>query len=552
MSFPAGQQRRLAAFALGAGDLALLRANERFAAVRLPKLLEELHGVFAAWPEINQALASPAVHRVRLAHWARVVAGDLGDGFEASAQALAQAFYEHDVPGYAVAICHHSVLQGVLKDLGLHEMGRAHGVWSGFNRRKRAAAQAMREVLHKVAWLDLEVLLETYAQAEGARRARTMREMADTIEIEGGHAMEQVGRLTGEMTATAAAMSATAAQTRADAEEASAASCRTENTAQQVAGAAEELTASVQEIARQVTNSSAAAQRAVSAGNGARDSIDELSSKAEEIGRVADLIADIASRTNLLALNATIEAARAGDAGKGFAVVASEVKQLATQTARSTEEIASQIGGVRQATTHAAEQVMQMVSMIAEIETTAVAVAEAVRQQGEATADISRSISEAAQAAAATSLRMGNVREAVAGTDRQAEGVRQIAMKLDDAINGLRTAVNRAVRTSSSLVNRREETRLDVQLPARASLGGAPPVPVLVADLSRRGARLADAPGAPTGTSGILFLEGMELPISVIEARKAGDMRVRFHLENHAMQPLATVLERLQTRSAAA
>ena len=79
----------------------------------------------------------------------------------------------------------------------------------------------------------------------------------------------------------------------------------------------------------------------MAAGGETRTTIVALNEEVERIGAVADMIGEIAAKTNLLALNATIEAARAGDAGKGFAVVAAEVKALAMQTARSTSEIAS-------------------------------------------------------------------------------------------------------------------------------------------------------------------------------------------------------------------
>ncbi|MEG6506213.1 methyl-accepting chemotaxis protein [Nitratidesulfovibrio sp. 1201_IL3209] len=75
-----------------------------------------------------------------------------------------------------------------------------------------------------------------------------------------------------------------------------------------------------------------------------------LGTRAEGIGRVMEVISDIADQTNLLALNAAIEAARAGDAGRGFAVVADEVRKLAEKTMNATREVGEAIRAIQEGT----------------------------------------------------------------------------------------------------------------------------------------------------------------------------------------------------------
>ena len=111
-----------------------------------------------------------------------------------------------------------------------------------------------------------------------------------------------------------------------------------------------------------------ACRNAVSAAEMAVAVIQRLESKGTEIGKVVQLIATIAKQTNLLALNATIEAARAGEAGRGFAVVASEVKDLANETATATNEIGTQVGGIRADTQNAVSAIEEMQGLIEELD----------------------------------------------------------------------------------------------------------------------------------------------------------------------------------------
>ncbi|MGJ5202400.1 methyl-accepting chemotaxis protein [Bradyrhizobium sp. HKCCYLR20261] len=244
------------------------------------------------------------------------------------------------------------------------------------------------------------------------------------------------------MQSTAQSMSQTADQSNSLVSAVAAAAEETSVNVQTVSAGTEQLSSSIAEIGRQVVTSAQIAKKAVEEAGATDSTMQGLAENASRVSVVVDLIQAIASQTNLLALNATIEAARAGEAGRGFAVVAQEVKSLASQTAKATDEIRTQIAGMQQVATSAVAAIRNIGGTIAEIDNVTTAIAAAVEQQGTATHEIARNIQQAASGTSEVSHNITGVSSASAQAGTSANEVLSASDALRREAETLRAEVD--------------------------------------------------------------------------------------------------------------
>ncbi|MEE7459546.1 methyl-accepting chemotaxis protein [Methylorubrum populi] len=308
-----------------------------------------------------------------------------------------------------------------------------------------AAVQVFKDNLIRTRALEDETA-QARASAEEQRKAG-MRQMADRFEAAVGGIVGSVSASATQLQATAQQMTSTAGETASQSTAVAAAAEEAASNVNTVAAAAEELGVSVSEISRQVAGSAGLAQAAVGEADQTAHLVEELSQAVVTIGDVVGLISTIAGQTNLLALNATIEAARAGEAGRGFAVVASEVKELASQTARATEEIGRHIGRIQGVTGQAVSAIGSITLRIREINAVAASIAAAVEEQGAATQEIVRNVSQAATGTGEVTQNMTGLAQASEDTGAAATQVLASASELSRQSEHLSAEVQRFLDT---------------------------------------------------------------------------------------------------------
>jgi methyl-accepting chemotaxis protein len=327
----------------------------------------------------------------------------------------------------------------------------------------------------------LAMRLQDIAEGEG--------DLTRRIDVEGKNEIDEVGiwfnvfigrieEIVRRVAAHAGTLGAAAMEMAERAREIASQAAMQQEQAQKISTAMSEMSSAVQEISHTTQSAAVDARKAeesahfggqtvqttvqtigelLTANAQTSTRIEELGKSSDAIGRIVNVINEIAGQTNLLALNASIEAARAGEHGRGFAVVAGEVRRLAERTSLATKEIDTTVRAIQVGTTEAVEAMRSSMSHVQSGADSARSAGEALTSIIHGSESVQKMVTQIAAAATEQSYstesvsanvsQIASVIEQTAASSQQSvEACQQLSL-LANELTGLVGSFNRTIET---------------------------------------------------------------------------------------------------------
>jgi len=411
----------------------------------LGPILDRFYDHLGLHTELQPLLEGPGkvqhLKDAQRAHWKRLFTGDFGaDYFERSA---------------AIGMAHQRI--GLAPRWYVSSYALVIGDMLALARRATKPKQVdfVCEAMSKAVMLDMELAISVYIDAGDKALQTRLNGLADSLDKDVAGAMdavvhhgEDIDKASGDLDKATATMEDASSFVASASDQAS-------SGVETIAAASEELAATTREVGRRMSETHSAVERVSSEASDIAGIMQTLDGEVQKIGKIVDLIRDVADQTNLLALNATIEAARAGEAGKGFAVVASEVKQLASQTAKATKDIADQVERIQNQTGGAVSGMERINEVIGQLNTIATQVDASATEQEAATGEIAGSAQQTA-----TGTR--EVSDHISHMATEISSMRKMAVNLQDVSKGLHGATTQLRERISGTIDglRREDGQI--------------------------------------------------------------------------------------------